>query len=53
MLEAGRLGDETIVEEEARVVPVLGVCVVVGCGLLEWEGGVEENIDQYLIYMIS
>lgn len=42
VLEAGKLGDETIVEEEVGVASVLDVCVVVGCGLLEWEGGVEE-----------
>lgn len=42
MLEAGELGDETTVEEEAGVVSLLDVCVVAGRGLLEWEGGVEE-----------
>jgi hypothetical protein len=51
--EAGKLGAETFVEEEAGIVSVPDVCVVVGCGLLEWEGSRKENIDQYLICMIS
>lgn len=46
VLEAGRSGVETIVEDEGGVVSVQSVGVIVDRGWVKWEGAVKGNVNQ-------